>query len=118
MLVQVNPWPRLLAGMSPLAPLAMGPSVGHMGCSTVRIRTFLNYHVPYTHTTSRKGNPLGRGGLSAFYVRPLGSFRFDDLAQRHSIKILQEKVEPLWEPPCVRWRGVRVKSVCVMAVLL
>jgi len=31
---------RALPGMSPLAPLAMGPSVGHMGSSTVRIRTF------------------------------------------------------------------------------
>ena len=41
----VDPWPRLLPGMSPLAPLAMGPSVGHMGSSTVCIRTFLNVHL-------------------------------------------------------------------------
>ena len=44
-LVLVDPWPRLLPGMPPLAPLAMGPSVGHMGSSTVRIRTFVNNHV-------------------------------------------------------------------------
>ena len=48
----VDPWPRLLQGMSPLAPLAMGSSVGHMGSGTIRIRTFLNVHVPMTHTTS------------------------------------------------------------------
>ena len=47
MLVLVNPWPRLLPGMPPLAPLAMEPSVGHVGSSTVRIRTLLNNHVPY-----------------------------------------------------------------------
>ena len=41
-----DPWPRLLQGMSPLAPLAMGSSVGHMGSGTIRIRTFLNVHVP------------------------------------------------------------------------
>ena len=38
----MNPWPRLLPVMSPLAPLAMGPSVGHMGSSIVCIRTLLN----------------------------------------------------------------------------
>ena len=38
--------------MSPLAPLAMGPSVGHMGSSTVRINTLLNIHVRMTHATS------------------------------------------------------------------
>ena len=35
-LVLVNPWPRLLPGMSPLAPLAMVPSVGHMGSRPVQ----------------------------------------------------------------------------------
>ena len=40
------PWPRLLPGIPPLAPLAMGPSVGHMGSSTVRIRTFLHTIMP------------------------------------------------------------------------
>ena len=38
--------------MSPLAPLAMGPSVGHMGSSTVCIPTLLNIHVRMTHKTS------------------------------------------------------------------
>ena len=52
-----TPYPRLglpvLPGMSLLAPLAMGPPVGYMGSSTVRIRTLLNNHVPpYTRATS------------------------------------------------------------------
>ena len=52
-----TPYPRLglpvLPGMSRLAPLAMGPPVGYMGSSTVRIRTLLNNHVPpYTRATS------------------------------------------------------------------
>ena len=43
-------WPRLWPGMSPLAPLAMRPSVGHMGSSTVRIHTCLHNHVRYTQS--------------------------------------------------------------------
>ena len=35
-LVLVDPWPRLLPGMSSLAPLAMGSSVGHMGSGTIQ----------------------------------------------------------------------------------
>ena len=31
----------------------MGATVEHMGSHTIRIRTLLNVHVPYTHTTSR-----------------------------------------------------------------
>ena len=38
--ILMNPWPMLLPGMSPLAPLAMGASVGHMGCCIIRIHTF------------------------------------------------------------------------------
>ena len=54
MLVLVDPWPRLLPGMSPLTPLAMGPPVGHMGSSTVRIRTLLNYHVRHILTRNER----------------------------------------------------------------
>ena len=61
MLVLVDPWPRLLPVMSPLAPLAMGSSVGHMGSSTVRIqyvsRTFSNF---MCHTVYSRNEPSAR----------------------------------------------------------
>ena len=47
----MNPWPRLLPGMSPPPPLAMGATVEHMGSHTVRIRTLFNVHVRTTRAT-------------------------------------------------------------------
>ena len=38
--------------MSPLPPLAMGPTVEHMGRHKVCICTLLNNHVPMTRATS------------------------------------------------------------------
>ena len=45
---------RPLPVMSPPPPLAIGPTVEHMGRHTVCIRTFLNYHVHTTRATSLK----------------------------------------------------------------
>ena len=61
MLVLVKPCPGPLPVMSPPPPLAIGPTVEHMGRHTVCIRTLLNNHDQMTHATS----PWGVGGACA-----------------------------------------------------
>ena len=47
----MKPCPGPLPVMSPPPPLAIGPTVEHMGRHTVCIRTLLNYHDRTTHAT-------------------------------------------------------------------
>ena len=114
--------------MSPLATLAMGPSVEHMGISTVRIRTFLNNHVRYTHATSptqpRSRQPVGDGPIGDDATHPsilvlldrtrggkgLKAFMYHILTQP-AVRIHRSHLQlhtSAWQTVCARLSGGRM----------